>query len=148
MIKILIVDDDDLKISNINDVLKDIKADVKTVVEKSLNYGLRRIRSEFFNIILLDMSMPTFSIIDSQNFDSYGGKTFLREMKRKKIDIPVIVVTQYDIFGEGISQKTAEKLDEEFKTMFSNYEGMVRYSSIQNEWKTEMLKLLNNFQII
>lgn len=136
--KILIVDDDDFKINNIKEILNEVNASFIIDVEKSLNCGLRRVRKDTFDIILLDMSMPTFSITDSQNFDSYGGKTFLKEMKRKKIEIPVIVITQYDIFGEGNSQKTAEDLDEEFKKSFSNYKGMVKYSSIQNDWKTHL----------
>lgn len=140
--KILIVDDDDFKTNNIKEILNEVNASFIIDVEKSLNCGLRRIRKDTFDIILLDMSMPTFSITDSQNFDSYGGKTFLKEMKRKKIEIPVIVITQYDIFGEGNSQKTAEDLDEEFKKSFSNYKGMVKYSSIQNDWKTHLKQAL------
>lgn len=140
--KILIVDDDDFKVNNIKEILNEVNASFIIDVEKSLNCGLRRIRKDTFDIILLDMSMPTFSITDSQNFDSYGGKTFLKEMKRKKIEIPVIVITQYDIFGEGNSQKTAEDLDEEFKKSFSNYKGMVKYSSIQNDWKTHLKQAL------
>ena len=144
MIKILIVDDDDFKINNIKEVLNEVNSHYNINTEKSLNSGLRRIRNETFDIILLDMSMPTFSITDSKNFDSYGGKTFLREMNRKKIKTPVIVITQYDIFGEGNSQKTAENLDEEFRKSFSNYKGMVKYSSIQNDWITNLKQSLTD----
>ncbi len=146
MKKILIVDDDDFKINNIKEVINELEVYYNVTIEKSLNCGLRRIRNETFDIILLDMSMPTFSITDSQNFDSYGGKTFLKEMKRKKIEIPVIVITQYDIFGEGSSQKTAEKLDKDFKESFSNYVGMVKYSSIQNDWKLSLKQEFENLK--
>lgn len=146
MTKILIVDDDDFKINNIKDVLNEVNANYIIDVEKSLNYGLRRIREETFDIILLDMSMPTFNIKDSKDFDSYGGKSFLQEMNRKKVGIPVVVITQYDLFGEGSSQKTADNLDEEFKKSFSNYKGMVKYSSIQNEWKTSLKESLINLK--
>lgn len=146
MTKILIVDDDDFKINNIKDVLNEVNANYIIDVEKSLNYGLRRIRKETFDIILLDMSMPTFNIKDSKDFDSYGGKSFLQEMNRKKVGIPVVVITQYDLFGEGSSQKTADNLDEEFKKSFSNYKGMVKYSSIQNEWKTSLKESLINLK--
>ena len=146
MTKILIVDDDDFKINNIKDALNEVNANYIIDVEKSLNYGLRRIRKETFDIILLDMSMPTFNIKDSKDFDSYGGKSFLQEMNRKKVGIPVVVITQYDLFGEGSSQKTADNLDEEFKKSFSNYKGMVKYSSIQNEWKTSLKESLINLK--
>ena len=146
MTKILIVDDDDFKINNIKDVLNEVNANYIIDVEKSLNYGLRRIRKETIDIILLDMSMPTFNIKDSKDFDSYGGKSFLQEMNRKKVGIPVVVITQYDLFGEGSSQKTADNLDEEFKKSFSNYKGMVKYSSIQNEWKTSLKESLINLK--
>ena len=61
------------------------------------------------------MSMPIFDISETSNFNFFGGITFLKEMKRKNIATPTIIVTQYEIFGEGPSQKTSESIDDMYK---------------------------------
>ena len=79
MKKILLVDDDDYKISNIKSfVEKQIQCDIS--VEKALNPGLKKLVKETFDLVLLDMSMPTFNISETNNFNSYGGLEFLKEM--------------------------------------------------------------------
>lgn len=143
MKKILLVDDDDYKITNIKHFLEgEKKYDI--AIENALNPGLKRLSQESFDLILLDMSMPTFKITESKNFNSFGGIDFLREMKRKKNYTPVIIVTQYEIFGEGISRKTAEAIDQECKDAFENYKGIVIYSSTKNSWKEKLLQTIGS----
>lgn len=138
MKKILLVDDDDYKITNIKSILEG-EAEYIICVENALNPGLRRLMKEKFDLILLDMSMPTFQKSESRNFNSFGGIDFLKEMQRKKNQTPVIIVTQYEIFGEGVSRKTSEMIHEECKSLFENYVGIVIYSSTKNTWKEELL---------
>jgi CheY-like chemotaxis protein len=143
MKKILLVDDDDYKIANIKSFLEEEK-EYSIAIENALNPGLRRIREENFDLILLDMSMPTFKITERKNFNSFGGIDFLREMKRKKNCTPVIIVTQYEIFGEGMSRKTAETIDLECKESFDNYKGIVIYSSTKNTWKEKLMQIIGS----
>ncbi len=140
MRKILLVDDDDYKVANIKTFLAENNYDIS--IEGALNPGLRRLLKENFDLILLDMSMPTFKITESKNFNSFGGIEFLREMKRKKNHTPVVIVTQYEIFGEGKSRKTAETIDRECKEGFENYKGIVIYSSTKNTWKEKLLQTI------
>ncbi len=142
MKKILIVDDDNYKTSNIIQLLHSVSIDFNVTVEKALNPGLRKIRQETFDLIILDMSMPVFDISESSNFNSYGGITFLEEMKRKRIDTPTIVVTQYQIFGEGPSQKTSDSINKTCNEKFGNYRGLIIYSSIDNKWKEKLVKMI------
>lgn len=141
MKKILLVDDDDYKISNIKSfVEKQIQCDIS--VEKALNPGLKKLVKETFDLVLLDMSMPTFNISETNNFNSYGGLEFLKEMLRRKDKTPVVIVTQYAIFGEGQSKKTLEAIGEECKKSFENYKGIVLYSSTEESWKEKLLKII------
>lgn len=142
MKKILIVDDDEYKTGKIKELLLKSKKEFSVFTEKTLNSGLRRIRRESFDMILLDMSMPTFETTDAENYNSFGGITFLEEMSRKKNLTPVIIVTQYEILGEGTMRKTADSIDEECKSLYKNYKGIIIYSSIQNTWKEHMLKMI------
>ena len=141
MKKILLVDDDDYKTTNIKNVLKE-RYDCAIIVENALNPGLRRLQKEDFDLILLDMSMPTFQISESQNFNSFGGIDFLKEMKRKRNGTDVIIVTQYEIFGEGPSKKTFEMIDQECKEAFENYKGIVIFSSTDSFWKEELFDVI------
>ena len=119
------------------------ETEYKICIENSLNSGLRRIMKEKFDLILLDMSMPTFQKDESNNFNSFGGIDFLKEMQRKKNQTPVIIVTQYEIFGEGESRKTSEMIDEECKNSFENYVEIVIYTSTKNTWKEKLLSAID-----
>lgn len=142
MKKILIVDDDNYKTSNIVQLLNKMNIEPEITIEKALNPGLRKICQENFDIVILDMSMPIFDLSESSNFNSFGGITFLEEMKRKKISIPTIIVTQYQIFGEGSSQKTSDSIDKMCQENFQNYKGLIIYSSLESNWKEKLVKII------
>ena len=76
MKKILLVDDDAYKISIIKKVLDSTKG-YDVIIENALNPGLKRLMTDRFDLILLDMSMPTFSLKENANFNSFGGIDFL-----------------------------------------------------------------------
>lgn len=141
--KILLVDDDDYKSSNIISFLKEQpKYDIQ--IENALNPGLKRLINDAFDLILLDMSMPTFKAQESDNFNSFGGLDFLNEMKRKRNHTPVIIITQYELFGEGASRKTSKTIDFECKEQFDNYRGIVIYSATDDSWKEILLNIIGD----
>ncbi len=142
MKRVLIVDDDTFKRDNIVSLLSKMSGEYNVVAEKALNPGLRRLLSETFDIILLDMSLPVFDLSETDNFESFGGLTFLREMKRKRIKTPTIIITQYEIFGEGSAQYTSESINDMCKSEFSNYVDLIVYSSLNNAWKEKLVKTL------
>jgi hypothetical protein len=86
--------------------------------------------------------MPTFDKADMSNFRSYGGIDFLNEMKRKRITMPVIIITQYNIFGEGDKQTSVEEINNSCKLNYINYQGVIRYS--QETWKKELSDYIKN----
>ena len=142
--KLLIVDDDNYKTVNIENLIASYNNSIEVSVERALNPGLLRIRNDTFDLIILDMSLPLFDKAESSNFNPFGGIKFLKEMKRKRIEIPTIIVTQYEIFGEGESRKTSEMIDIQCKEGFNNYYGLVIYSSINNKWTERLLKMIGD----
>lgn len=140
--KVLIVDDDNYKAKNIKNLISNVNNNISIAIEEALNSGLRKIRTHNFDVVILDMSLPLFNTSESSNFNPFGGISFLKEMRRREIKTPVIIVTQYEIFGEDESQKTSEMLDEECKENFDNYKGIVIYSSSNNKWKEELVKMI------
>lgn len=144
--KILIVDDDNYKIKNIKDLIFSIDKSFVISTMEALNPGLLELRSNKYDLIILDMSLPVFSSSETTNFNPFGGIAFLREMRRKNITTPVVIVTQYEIFGEGEFQKNSKIIDEECKSDFLNYKGIIIYSSVNNEWKEKLVKMIGDIK--
>jgi len=143
--RILIVDDDRAKIDKIEEVILN-KFEVDIVNRKySYQSGIKEILNSEYDLVLLDMSMPTFDITSRDNggqLKEVAGKDIMRYMKRKKVMIPVIVITQYDILGEK-----AIKLSDimiELETKYREfYLGTVYYDVTIENWKTEIIDLIS-----
>lgn len=145
---LLVEDDEDKREQLIEFVDENIDCDLKAV--RSFQSGLRAIQTEAFDVLLLDMSMPTFDITSSEpggRSQPFGGELLLFEMVRRKITSKVIVVTQFDLFGEGEEEITLKDLDLRLSNQFKdNYVGAVQYSISYTSWKKNLLSLLTSIQ--
>lgn len=143
--RILIVEDDDNKRSQLDQLVHECfhLADVQNA--RSLQSGLRWIKGNTADLILLDMTLPTFDIGPGETggrTHAFGGREFLREMRRFRVSIPVIVVTQFETFGSGSEMTTLEALDGELRSSHPDvYQGAVYYHAAVESWK-ERLKTL------
>ena len=142
MRKILIVDDDHFKRNNIMFLLENMSENFTIINEKALNPGLCTLFESCPDVVLLDMSLPMFDLSEAKNFEPFGGLIFLEEMKRKGALNPTIIITQYEIFGEGPAQRTSKEIDDLCKEKFPNYVGLIVYSSSNNDWKEQLVKML------
>jgi CheY-like chemotaxis protein len=140
--KILIVEDDENKRTRLVDFLNELYPSSSLEVAKSLQSGVRKLRSNAPDVILLDMTLPTYDIGPDESGGSthaYGGREFLRQMKRFKLSSPVIVVTQFDTFGSGDETMTLAALDEELKKSHPGvYLGAVYYHASIQSWKEHL----------
>ena len=149
--KILLVEDDEDKREQIlNYISSNFDCDLTEV--RSYQSAIKAIRTEVFDLILLDMTIPTFDITSHESggrSQAFGGELILSEMDRKLIDSKVIVITQFDLFGEGDEAISLLDLNRRLTNQFNNiYYGAIQYSISYNSWQ-EMLKnkikgLLNN----
>ena len=146
-LKILIVEDDENKRSQIYDFVNSIHSSYIIKTARSLQSGLRAIIEGEINLIILDMTLPTFDINVNEHGgrpQAYAGREILRQMDRRNIHTPVIVVTQFDRFGEGNDVLTLTELDAQLKTAHStNYKGSVYYNVTLEGWKEELRKLMH-----
>src|SRR5712671_1696051 len=102
--RVLIVEDDDNKRSRLIEFLGETLPSASIDIAKSFQSGLRQVRDKAANLVLLDMTLPTYDIGPDEsggNMHPFGGRDFLRQMKRLKVITPVIVVTQFETFGSG-----------------------------------------------
>ncbi len=142
---ILLIEDDDIKASNIEEFLQNkIK---KITRKKSWQTGLVEIvKNRSYDLILLDMSMPRYDYDGSDNlyeFEPFAGWEIMKEMKRRKINISTIVITSFGTFGKDENRIDVNGLNDKLELEFSNfYKGIIRYNSSIVTWKEELEKVL------
>ena len=144
--KILIVEDDEGKRRQLINFVKDIFEHIEVSTAQSLNSALKCIVRSKYELILLDMTIPTFDIDKHEEGGrprAYGGKDLLSQMDRRNIKTPVIMVTMFDRFGKGKDSLTLKELDDKLKIEHKkNYKGSVYYNSAYDDWKMTLSNLI------
>jgi len=144
--KILLVEDDEDKRRQVSEFLTGAVLGVTLKAARSLQSGLQAILTKEHDLVILDMTMPTFDITaeeDGGRPQAYAGRELLRHMKRRSIETPAIVLTQFDRFGEGPDSLTLGELNEELRVAHPGYYfGAVYYSVTYEGWKKELADLI------
>ena len=104
--KILLIDDEHDKREKIRSQVELILGSRAIITEReSLRGGLKAILTmNDLDLILLDMSMPSFDLTDqfsSEDPESFAGIEIMSQMKLRDVNFPVLVVTQYKSFEKG-----------------------------------------------
>jgi DNA-binding NarL/FixJ family response regulator len=140
---ILLIEDDHKKMDDIKSFVESKFPDMQLTIKQSYQSGLRTIIQDKFDLLLLDMSLPTWKSIeleDMGSFEKFGGVNIMKEMQRRKIIVKTILITMFDDFGEGDSSITLPQIDEYLRSDFSNfYLGYIFYNSRSTDW-TEKLR--------
>lgn len=144
--KILFIEDNNIKAEAIITVLK-ATYDCEISWKESFRTGIKSAIQDDYEILLLDMSLTNWdrNIMINNNSEKFGGITILREMKRKQVIKPTIVITMFNEFGVGDSFVDLANLDKLLKSDFPEiYKGYVKYISNEKKWENELLKLIDN----
>lgn len=143
--KILLVDDFPSKAELIENFLIEEFKELEIVKKESYKSGLYEIctNGDQYDLILLDMSMPTFDFSAEENGgepEPIAGKLILENMSLRGIKTKVLVVTMYENFdGTRLSQ-----LNNELGSFFNDiYIGNVFFSFKQNDWKRSMSQYIS-----
>jgi CheY-like chemotaxis protein len=150
--RILLVEDDEDKRQLIADYITQ-QIPCELVEARSFQSGLKAIRSFSFELILLDMTMPTFDINPPKESggrsQSFGGEMLLAELVRREIKSKVIVVTQFDLFGKGDEEITLVDLDSRLSVQFDGiYLGAVPYRISDTSWENLLIEKVINARLI
>lgn len=143
--KILVIEDDAHKARQLAEFVK-VEAEVTPAESRSYQSGLRAVLADSPDIVLLDMSLPTYDVSRVETGGRsrpYAGREILTELKRKGIATKVVVVTQFESFGEGSEAMTLTELKRELGGEFAtNYVGTVFYQPSESSWRQELRSLL------
>jgi CheY-like chemotaxis protein len=148
--RVLIIEDDENKSQQLQTFVRDIVPNASIAVAKSYNSGMREILAADQDLVLLDMTLPAFDIglnDEGGHPQHYGGRLILQQMQRRSIETPVVVVTQFDVFGTGADKLTRDELDKRLKGDHpSIYLGTIYYNAAVEGWKGQLRKYLEKFQ--
>jgi len=146
--RFLLIEDDSNKSKQIIEFINASFTESSIELKKSYQSGLKAIFSNEYDLILLDMQLPTFDIKsgeDGYKFRKLAGVDILSELKRKKKRSQVIIITQFETFGEGEFHLNLSGLKDLLKLQFPGlYIDAVYYSPAQTIWKEELEKLISN----
>lgn len=141
--RVLIIEDDDLKYKHITKYCKELLPDSKFVWEKSFQTGLHELLNTEYDLILLDMSMHIYEKSAEEaggSFETYAGRMILSEIDINEIDTKVIVITGYDIYNDG---KTLATLKQELREEFDDfYLDTIYFIGREETWKSKLKSLI------
>lgn len=150
MKRILIVEDNHLKLEKLKDFLTEEFFGVELEERTSYNSASKEIALNFerYDLILLDMSMQTYDISNEESGgepEPLAGKNILKQIYLREIPTKVIVVTMYENFIDGTK---ITRLDNELKSDYpDNYCGYIFFSHTNLEWAEKLKKSINNLKI-
>lgn len=149
--KILLIEDDKKKIEDISEFINSTYPNAVLTVKESYQSGLRDLFLNQYDLLLLDMSIPTWDKSSTEpggNYEKFGGYKIMREALRKSKAIKTILITMFDDFGESDTSVTLSQLDNVLKSEFTEYYlGAAYYNSRENKWKDDLKALIDNFKI-
>ncbi len=143
--KVLCIEDNSEKFENISRQIKFSVPDAEIENAESGNEGLRRLFLNKYDLLILDMSLPIDSF--STRKDMLYGEAILREIKRRKKEIKVIVITGFDQFETKNERLTFDELYSRLKDKYKSYlMAMIYYDQSSIEWSNTIRENLKEFQ--
>lgn len=127
--RVLIVDDNDIKISSIQDIINCIGSNIEIKISKDTHSAKLNLMSEVYDILILDLNIPTFA---EDECTEYAGIELFKEINRTDIykkPKDIIIMTAYENLKEKYNEEVSSGL-------FS----IIKYESSESEWKDKLKK--------
>lgn len=134
---ILLVEDNPLKRAKIREHLHSIDAG-EVVEAESYNSGMTAAMRERFDLIILDMSIPTFDRGEGSNggrFRSVGGRELASRLAKIGRLCPFFVITGYTDFSVNSTSMTIGEIDHSLRLLGESYLGFVHFDVSDSAWK-------------
>lgn len=146
--KILLVEDNEIKLNKISAFVKEMVTVLEMVEVRSYTAAVKKIRSDTFDLVILDMSLPTYERGGAESGGrtrTFGGKEVALRLQRKNRNTPFLVLTQFDGFQDGERYIDLENLGAILKKdCGKSYLGLIKYGAINNNWKNELRSIVES----
>lgn len=145
--KVLVIEDNPNKLKQIKSFLNEYYNQPQIEETYSFNGGKAKLYEEEWDLILLDMSLPTYDITHTEyggDKKPVAGKNLMKRMLNRKIFTPVIIITQFETFDDD--RISLDSLNQEFSEKFSSiWKGTIFYGN--DDWNIELKKLLDELDL-
>lgn len=147
MCQLLLIEDDEPKLKQLLTFLENGFGDLSITVARSLNTAVKELDRVKFDVILLDMSLPTFdggkTVVASGRQQTLGGRDILRYLWELEIQTPVKVITGFREYPENVDVIVLDELHAELTLEFpENYTGHIYFTHSNDTWKAELAQFL------
>ena len=140
--QILLIEDNSNKLKQIKTVLIEIYPQASIEEAYSFNSGVRKVYENKWNLIILDMSLPTYDITHTESGGDkkpVAGKNIMKRMLNRKIIVPVVIITQFESFDDD--KISLDSLNAEFQEGFKDiWKGTIFYGN--DDWSMELKDIL------
>lgn len=145
-LKILIVEDIETKRLSIQQLISALVPSAEFHFAASVKSAINILDSQFFSLVLLDMSLPTFDLGRSEGGGTprpKGGMELFAHLDGSGVEVPVIVVSAYGTLEEKGAMVSLDEISERLKRDFPNlFVGSVLYDSVYTVWAEELTALV------
>ena len=146
--KLLIIEDDDIKFGYIYDLIQGSNFDITIFRAASYQKGVETLVHEEFDFVILDMSLPVSDIADSPvgvKWITFGGQYIVRDCLRRGIMLKVVILTQYSSFIRQNMEVSFNDLRNELLNEYPEHiVDCVRIVRSNDEWKHKILRCIEN----
>ncbi|MFV7514636.1 response regulator [Stenotrophomonas geniculata] len=147
MRNLLLVEDSDYKRTRISEFLSLNFSGLSVDVAVSFNSGARLLDSKDYDVVLMDMSLPTFDITSTESggrFRALGGRELARRISRRGRSSRIVFVTQFNSFSDDVHSHSLKSLSDTLREDCGDlFAGVVYYDGAVAAWKDELLDILS-----
>lgn len=147
--KILLVEDGDYKSQRVLEYINTTFKNIEVLLACSYSSGVKSLVENKPDLVILDMSLPTFDMTNGQGGGEkrmYGGLDIARQIQRRKVNSPFVFLTQHRDFTENPKLEKLSDIDEEAKSKYGSlYLGYIFYEHAGFEWKDKLKDILGNY---
>jgi len=147
----LLVEDEGPKRAHIEGFLKGSVSNLHIKNATSVNSALRALEEKLPDLLLLDMSLPTFDIGVREGGgrpQGFGGIEVMRHMQMASLTCPTVVITGYEAFVRDDGPVDLSKLTLELNEEFPDFmRGVLHFNSTYDEWKKSLTETLSNLGV-
>lgn len=146
---ILIIEDDLFKFSKIENLTRGVLIDVEITRFDNVHDAVIYFKNNSPDKIILDMSLPSHSAKVGEGSPlsmPTGGIEIILELRSiNKLDIPIIILTQYPEIEIENEYYSIDESESEIKNLYGiNNLSVVLYENDSHDWKNETAEFLRS----
>ncbi|MHA6183447.1 response regulator [Pseudomonas mohnii] len=141
---ILIIEDNPLKRDKVVEFLSS-RASLRITEAASYNSGLLAVYEQSFDLLIVDMSMPTFDRNENTQggrFRALAGKEIVTKLSKANKLVPFVVITGYKDFSVDSQSLSIDQIHDLLKTLGESYLGCIVFETTDDVWQEKLNSVL------